>query len=64
MLQLKVFLDEVQQHHLLSTIRSFLRLYTTLPIQKLAAYMEMVCYSLSPLVLCGCITLQIGVSRR
>jgi translation initiation factor 3 subunit L len=40
-LQLKVFLDEVQQQQLLPTIRSYLKLYTTLPISKLAAFMEM-----------------------
>ncbi|XP_064619382.1 eukaryotic translation initiation factor 3 subunit L-like [Lineus longissimus] len=40
-LQLKVFMDEVLQQNLLPTIRSYLKLYTTLPISKLAAFMEM-----------------------
>lgn len=39
--QLKVFLDEVMQQQLLPTIRSYLKLYTTLPLSKLAAFMEM-----------------------
>lgn len=36
--QLKVFLDEVSQQLLISDIRSFLKLYTTLPISKLASF--------------------------
>lgn len=32
--QLQVFADEVQQRAQLSTIRSFLRLYTTMPVAK------------------------------
>ncbi|OPL32860.1 eukaryotic l translation initiation factor 3 subunit, partial [Mytilus galloprovincialis] len=43
MLQHKVFIDEVQQQILLPTIRSYLKLYTTLPLSKLAGFMEMVC---------------------
>ncbi|CAH1793502.1 unnamed protein product [Owenia fusiformis] len=39
-LQLKVFLDEVAQQSLLTTVRSYLKLYTTLPISKLAAFMD------------------------
>ena len=39
--QLKVFIDEVMQQQLLPTIRSYLKLYTTLPLSKLAAFMEM-----------------------
>ncbi|ELT93773.1 hypothetical protein CAPTEDRAFT_152273 [Capitella teleta] len=39
--QLKVFLDEVYQQQLLPTIRSYLKLYTTLPISKLAVFMDM-----------------------
>ncbi|KAK2154393.1 hypothetical protein LSH36_269g04034 [Paralvinella palmiformis] len=41
LLQLKVFMDEVYQQQLIPTIRSYLRLYTTLPISKLAAFQEM-----------------------
>ena len=41
MLQHKVFIDEVQQQVLLPTIRSYLKLYTTLPLSKLAGFMEM-----------------------
>jgi len=38
--QLKVFMDEVEQQIWLPTIRSYLKLYTTLPISKLAAFMD------------------------
>jgi len=38
--QKKVFLDEVQQQSWLNTIRSYLKLYTTMPISKLAAFMS------------------------
>jgi len=41
MLQLKVFLAEVKQQLLLPTIRSYLKLYTTMPISKLAAFLDM-----------------------
>ena len=40
--QLKVFIDEVQQQLLISDIRSFLKLYTTLPIAKLASFINKV----------------------
>jgi hypothetical protein len=39
-LQLKLFLYEVKQQQLLSGIRSYLKLYTTITISKLAQYME------------------------
>jgi len=39
--QLTVFLSEVTQQALIPTIRSYLKLYTTLPIGKLAAFMDM-----------------------
>ncbi|XXG45791.1 hypothetical protein AAC387_Pa02g0778 [Persea americana] len=39
-LQLKLFLYEVKQQQLLSGIRSFLKLYSTISIAKLATYME------------------------
>ncbi|XP_068652947.1 uncharacterized protein [Aristolochia californica] len=39
-LQLKMFLYEVKQQQLLSSVRSFLKLYSTISIEKLAAYME------------------------
>jgi len=38
--QLNVFKDEVEQQIWLPTIRSYLKLYTTMPISKLAAFME------------------------
>jgi hypothetical protein len=44
--QLKVFMDEVQQQLLISDIRSFLKLYTTLPISKLASFINKVLFSL------------------
>jgi len=40
-LQLKVFLEEVQQQLMLPTIRSYLKLYTTMPLDKMAGFMEM-----------------------
>jgi translation initiation factor 3 subunit L len=38
--QTMVFMDEVRQQLALPTIRSYLKLYTTLPLSKLAAFME------------------------
>lgn len=38
--QLQVFMDEVNQQKDLPTIRSYLKLYTTLPLGKLAAFMD------------------------
>ncbi|XP_022105099.1 eukaryotic translation initiation factor 3 subunit L-like [Acanthaster planci] len=40
-LQMKVFREEIQQQLAIPTIRSFLKLYTTMPISKLAAFLEM-----------------------
>eukprot|EP01097_Dermamoeba_algensis_P006066 TRINITY_DN3824_c0_g1_i1.p1 TRINITY_DN3824_c0_g1~~TRINITY_DN3824_c0_g1_i1.p1 ORF type:complete len:571 (-),score=87.04 TRINITY_DN3824_c0_g1_i1:137-1804(-) len=40
-LQMKVFLNEVTQQALLPTIRSYLKLYTTIGTQKLAHFLEM-----------------------
>jgi len=40
-LQLQVFKEEVEQQIQVPTIRSYLKLYTTLPISKLAAFMDM-----------------------
>ncbi|XP_068085412.1 eukaryotic translation initiation factor 3 subunit L [Anabrus simplex] len=37
--QTEVFMDEVRQQRMLPTIRSFLKLYTTLPLPKLATFM-------------------------
>lgn len=39
--QLKVFKDEVRQQICIPIIRSYLKLYTTMPIGKLAAFLEM-----------------------
>jgi len=39
-LQLKLFLQEISQQKMLPTIRSFLKLYTTIGIPKLAALLE------------------------
>lgn len=41
LLQLRVFIEEVTQQIILPTIRSFLKLYTTLPLSKLAIFMDM-----------------------
>lgn len=40
-LQLKLFLSEVRQQQLLANIRSFLKLYSTISIAKLASFMEL-----------------------
>jgi translation initiation factor 3 subunit L len=36
----RVFLNQLKQHHPVPTLRSYLKLYTTLPIQKLADFLE------------------------
>ena len=36
-----MFIDEVQQQLMLPTIRSYLKLYTTMPLDKMAGFMEM-----------------------
>lgn len=38
--QIQVFMDEVRQQQQLPTIRSYLKLYTTLPLVKLATFMN------------------------
>lgn len=38
--QTQVFMDEVQQQKMLPSIRSYLKLYTTLPLTKLATFMS------------------------
>eukprot|EP00013_Stygamoeba_regulata_P021602 CAMPEP_0177648354 /NCGR_PEP_ID=MMETSP0447-20121125/10783_1 /TAXON_ID=0 /ORGANISM="Stygamoeba regulata, Strain BSH-02190019" /LENGTH=549 /DNA_ID=CAMNT_0019150989 /DNA_START=24 /DNA_END=1673 /DNA_ORIENTATION=+ len=40
-LQLKLFITEVKQQMLLPTIRSYLKLYTTIPITKLASFVSL-----------------------
>jgi len=40
-LQMKVFMEEVRQQLMLPTIRSYLKLYTTMPLEKIAGFMEM-----------------------
>ena len=50
--QLKVFIDEVQQQLLISDIRSFLKLYTTLPISKLASFINKSPQELKSILLC------------
>jgi len=39
--QMKVFMDEVKQQQNLPIIRSYLKLYTTMPLSKLAVFLEM-----------------------
>jgi translation initiation factor 3 subunit L len=50
--QLKVFMDEVQQQLLITDIRSFLKLYTTLPISKLASFINKTPEELKSILLC------------
>ena len=40
-LQLQVFKAEVEQQRLIPTLRSFLKLYTSIPISKLAKFLDM-----------------------
>ncbi|KAK3752142.1 hypothetical protein QZH41_018499, partial [Actinostola sp. cb2023] len=40
-LQLKVFMNEVAQQSKIPIVRSYLKLYTTMPISKLAAFLDM-----------------------
>lgn len=51
-LQLKVFMDEVKQQLLLPTVRSYLKLYTSMPMDKLATYMNMSVDELENHLLC------------
>lgn len=39
-LQMKIFMNEVEQQTIIPIIRSYLKLYTTMPIAKLAAFMS------------------------
>lgn len=39
-LQLKLFLYEVKQQQLLASVRTFLKVYSTISFSKLATYME------------------------
>lgn len=50
-LQLKCFLTEVKQQTMLPTLRSFLKLYTTISISKLASFLELDEYTLRTTVL-------------
>jgi translation initiation factor 3 subunit L len=50
--QLKVFIEEMQQQLLISDIRSFLKLYTTLPISKLASFINKTPDELKSILLC------------
>ena len=38
--QLKVFMDEVRRHAIIPIIRSYLKLYTTITIPKLASFLD------------------------
>jgi translation initiation factor 3 subunit L len=40
-LQTKLFLNEVKQQSMVPTVRSFLKLYTTIPVQKLSAFVDL-----------------------
>jgi len=51
-IQKTIFLQEVAQQIYLPTIRSFLKLYTTMPISKLSAFMETDATALSECLLC------------
>jgi translation initiation factor 3 subunit L len=51
-LQMKVFMDEVKQQMLLPTVRSYLKLYTSMPLGKLADYMSITVDELEMHLLC------------
>lgn len=51
-LQMKVYMDEVKQQTLLPTIRSYLKLYTSMPLDKLANYMNITVDELETNLLC------------
>jgi len=51
-LQTKLFLQEVKQQALVPTIRSYLKLYTTIPTQKLSDFLELDQKSLRTQLLC------------
>ena len=47
-----MFLQDIKQQAMLPTIRSFLKLYTSIPISKLAAFTEMNEQALQNILLC------------
>ena len=49
---LQVFMDEVKQQMLLPTIRSYLKLYTSMPLDKLAGYLGKSVDDLEKVLLC------------
>ncbi|XP_021951018.1 eukaryotic translation initiation factor 3 subunit L isoform X2 [Folsomia candida] len=51
-IQKSIFMEEVAQQIYLPTIRSFLKLYTTMPVSKLAAFMELDHNTLMECLLC------------
>ncbi|CAB4061829.1 EIF3L [Lepeophtheirus salmonis] len=51
-LQSKVFMDEVSQQSMLQTVRSFLQLYTSMPLEKLAEFMNTTVDDLEQKLLC------------
>ena len=42
MYQASVFVNEIDQQSIIPVLRSYLKFYTTMPISKLAAFMEIV----------------------
>ncbi|XP_039260947.2 eukaryotic translation initiation factor 3 subunit L-like [Styela clava] len=50
--QLAVFLEEVDQQALLPTIRSYLKLYSTMPVDKLADFLDMPPHDLRAELMC------------
>jgi len=51
-LQLKVFMEEVRQQAILPTIRSYLKLYQSMPLEKLADYLKVSVDDLETQLLC------------
>ncbi len=44
-IQLKLFLKEITQQFMIPVIRSYLKLYSTMPIEKLASFLKMVSHA-------------------
>lgn len=43
-LQVKIFMNEIKQQNMLATIRSYLKLYKSMKLEKLASFLNMVCF--------------------
>lgn len=51
-LQLRIFLNEVRQQVLLPTIRSYMKLYTSIPVEKLGNFLDMTASEFNENLMC------------